>query len=96
MSDSRTSLKDTLSSFRVHRNGLERHKGMTLEQYLTAQVELKMTDDLSREWKLFSSTVDISPDADILEAFLEKRGNALADDVKLGRPESSQPKPVKK
>ncbi len=71
-------------------------KSMTLEQYLTAQVELKMTDDLSREWKLFSSTVDISPDADILEAFLEKRGNALADDVKLGRPESSQPKPVKK
>ncbi len=59
VSDSRTSLKDTLSSFRVHRNGLERHKGMTLEQYLTAQVELKMTDDLRREWKLFSSTVDI-------------------------------------
>ena len=96
VSDSRTSLKDTLSSFRIHRNGLERHKGMTLDQYLTAQVELKMTDDLHREWKLFSSTVDIPPDADMMKAFLEKRANALADDIKLGRLEPFKPKPVKK
>ena len=46
VSYTRQSLLNTLSLLIVHVNGLERHKGNTLKQYLTAQVELSMTDEV--------------------------------------------------
>ena len=44
------SLLNTLSLLTVHVNGLERHKGNTLKQFLTAQAMLSMTDEVRCKW----------------------------------------------
>jgi len=47
ISNCRYSLQEALTQADVHYNGLDRHKGLTIGQYLTPQHELYMTDEVT-------------------------------------------------
>ena len=66
-------MKALVERLETHLLGMERCKGYTLNQYVAAQVELQMGDEMKREWGVYSGDVDYPPDVDTILKFLKKR-----------------------
>ena len=75
-------MKALVERLETHLQGMERCKGYTLNQYVAAQVELQMGDEMNREWGVYSGDVDCPPDVDTILKFLKKRMRTLPDEPK--------------
>lgn len=85
----RSSLRATLSLADVHVNGLERHEGYSLEQYLAAQFETFMAEEVLIKWNEYTSSSNAPPTLDDLRQFLKDKANTLSEDYKPHRAEPS-------
>ena len=73
---------------------MKRCESYTIEQYVAAQVELQMGDEMKREWGVFAADMERPPDVNAVLKFLRKRMRTLPDEPeRISRPAPSPQRP---
>ena len=73
----RNGLSDALSHLDIHYNGLQRHEGAMLEQFLPV-----FSEECLAKWNEYTSTTKTPPTLEQLRKFLQGKADTLSDDIK--------------